>query len=125
MSRDPSRRWASAREFAEALRDVQGELGFAPTPLEIADDEWGGASGAVDFGDTELRGPARSRVERENRRKTRDAVVIAALARDEDTDFAAPTRSRRSALPWVVGGIAAVATAIAAVVVTLFATGVL
>ncbi|GAA1982270.1 serine/threonine-protein kinase [Microbacterium pumilum] len=125
MSRDPSRRWASAREFAEALRGVQAELGFAPTPLEIADDEWGGASGAVDFGDTELRGPVRSRVEREQRRKTRDAVDIAALARDEETDFAAPTPSRRSALPWVLGGIAAVVTAIAAVVVTLFATGVL
>ena len=97
MSRDPSRRWASAREFAEALRGVQAELGIAPTPLEIADDEWSAASGAVDFGDTELRGPARSHVERDERRKTRGAVGIAALARDEDTDFSAPIPARRAA----------------------------
>ncbi|MGA1826646.1 serine/threonine-protein kinase, partial [Microbacterium sp.] len=44
MSRDPRRRYASAREFAEALRGVQAELGISPTPLEIAADGWSAAS---------------------------------------------------------------------------------
>ncbi len=38
MSRDPRERYASAREFADALRGVQSELGLSPTPLEIAAD---------------------------------------------------------------------------------------
>src|SRR4051794_32015498 len=47
MNRDPSRRWGSAREFAEALQGIQAELGVATTPLEIPDDEWSAASRTV------------------------------------------------------------------------------
>lgn len=125
MSRDPERRQGSAREFGETLRDIQLELGFAPTPLEIPDDEWSGASGPVDFGDTTLRGPARSRIERDGQRKTRPEAGVAALARDEDTEFSSPAPTRGRALPWIVAGVSVVVVSLAAVVVTLFATGAL
>lgn len=124
MSRDPARRWPSARAFAEALQGVQAELGLATTPLEIADDEWASASGPVDFADTTLRGPARSHIEGDGRRKPRDETAIAALVRDEETDFTTPTPSRRFA-GWVVAGVSAAVVVIAAVFVTLFAAGVL
>ena len=58
MSRHPAERHDSAREFAEALRDVQAELGISPTPLELAADDWSPASAAVDFSDY---APARPR----------------------------------------------------------------
>ena len=125
MNRDPARRQASAREFAEALRAVQAELGLSPTPLEVPDDEWSGASGPVDFGDTALRGPTRSHIDREERRKTRSSGGVASLARDEDTDFSSPAPSRGRALPWIIAGASAVVVAGAAIVATLFATGVL
>ena len=125
MSRDPNRRYSSSLEFAEALRAVQSELGLSPTPLEIPDEEWTGASGPVDFGDTALRGPSRSHLEREGQRKTRPDAGVAALARDEDTEFSSPAPSRGRALPWVLAGASAIAVSVVAVVVTLFATGVL
>jgi eukaryotic-like serine/threonine-protein kinase len=125
MSRDPNRRYGSSLEFAEALRAVQSELGLSPTPLEIPDEEWTGASGPVDFGDTALRGPSRSHIEREGQRKTRPGAGVAALARDEDTEFSSPASSRGRALPWVLAGASAIAVSAVAVVVTLFATGVL
>jgi len=125
MSRDPQRRHASARALAEALREVQSELGLSQTPLEIPNDEWSGASGPVDFGDTGLRGPARSHLEREGRRKSHPDAGVASLARDEDTEFSAPSPKRGRALPWVLGGVAAVVVSGAAVLATLFATGML
>ena len=123
MSRDPRQRYASAREFAEALRSVQSELGFSPTQLEIAADEWSPASGPVDFADTDLRGPARSRIERDERRKTRPGAGVAGLARDEDTDFAAPDRPRR-VLPWVAAAIGVVVV-VGGTVTALLLSGVL
>ena len=125
MSRDPNRRYRSSLEFAQALRAVQSELDLSPTPLEIPDEEWTGASGPVDFGDTGLRGPSRSHLEREGQRKTRPGTGLAALARDEDTEFSSPTPSRGGALPWVLAGASAIAVSVVAVVITLFATGVL
>ncbi|MBQ9919154.1 MAG: serine/threonine protein kinase, partial [Microbacterium sp.] len=74
--------------------------------------------------DGALRGPARSRVERESVRKLRDPSGVAGLARDEDTDISAPTRSAHRVLPWVLAGATLVASA-AVVVVALLATGVL
>jgi serine/threonine protein kinase len=125
MSRDPSRRQPSARAFADALRAVQTELGASPTPLEIPEEEWSAASAPVDFSDSELRGPARSRIERDDRRKVRTGSGVADLARDEDTEFSAPTPERRRATPWIVGAAVATVAAVAGVVATLFATGVL
>ncbi|WP_374313899.1 serine/threonine-protein kinase [Microbacterium sp.] len=125
MSRDPAKRQASARAFAEALRDVQAELGISPTPLEIPADEWSPAPDAVDFSDSALRGPARSQLERDSTRKRQASTGVSALARDEDTDFAAPAAGRRSPLPWILGAAAGAVVAVGAVLATLFATGVL
>lgn len=125
MSRDPSRRYESARALGEALREVQAGLGLAPTPLEIPDAEWSPASGPVDFSDSALRGPARSHVERDSTRKSRSRTGVAALARDEDTEISTPVRRGRGALPWVIGVCAGVAVGAGAVVATLFATGAL
>ena len=64
-------------------------------------------------------------LERQGQRKTRPDAGVAALARDEDTEFSSPAPSRRRALPWVLAGASAIAVSVVAVVVTLFATGVL
>ena len=125
MSRDPGRRYDSARAFGEALREVQAGLGLSPTPLEIPDAEWSPASGPVDFGDSALRGPVRSRIERDLTRKARAGSGVAALARDEDTEISAPARRGRGAVPWIVGIGAGVVVGAGAVVVTLVAAGVL
>lgn len=125
MNRDPSRRYESARALGEALREVQAGLGLAPTPLEIPDTEWSPASGPVDFSDSALRGPARSRVERDSTRKVRSSTGVAGLARDEDTEISSPARRGRSALPWIIGICSGVAVGAGAVIVTLFATGAL
>jgi serine/threonine protein kinase len=124
MSRDPRQRYASAREFADALRAVQTELGISPTPLEIATDGWSAASGPVDFSDTALRGPARSRIDREERRKTNPGTGMAALARDEETDFTGPEQPRR-VMPWVIGAAIAAVVAVGGILTALLATGVL
>jgi serine/threonine protein kinase len=124
MSRDPRQRYASAREFADALRAVQTELGISPTPLEIAADDWSAASGPVDFSDTELRGPARSRIERDERRKTRPETGVAGFARDEDTDFTGPERPR-TVIPWVIGIAIAAVIAVGGILTALLASGVI
>jgi serine/threonine protein kinase len=124
MSRDPRQRHASAREFADALRAVQTELGISPTPLEIAADDWSAASGPVDFSDTELRGPVRSRIERDERRKTRPGTGVAGLARDEDTDFTGPERPR-TVMPWVIGIAIAAVIAVGGILTALLASGVI
>lgn len=124
MSRDPRQRHASAREFADALRAVQTELGISPTPLEIAADGWSAASSPVDFSDTELRGPARSRIERDERRKTRPGTGVAGLARDEDTDFTGPERPR-TVMPWVIGIAIAAVVAVGGILTALLASGVI
>ena len=130
MSRDPARRYDSARAFGEALRSVQAELGLSPTPLEIPDAEWSPASAPVDFADSGLRGPARSRVERDLTRKSRAGTGVAGLARDEDTEISSPARRRdgaglRRALPWLIGVGAGLVIGAGAVVATLVATGAL
>ncbi|MFD4959702.1 serine/threonine-protein kinase [Microbacterium sp. NPDC058389] len=130
MNRDPARRYDSARAFGEALRSVQAELGLSPTPLEIPDAEWSPASAPVDFADSGLRGPARSRVERDVTRKSRAGTGVAGLARDEDTEISSPARRRdggalRRALPWLIGVGAGLVVGAGAVVATLVATGAL
>jgi len=124
MSREPAKRHASAREFAEALRGVQSELGISPTALEMPAEEWAPASAPVDFADSTMRGAARSHVDHEGRRKTRAEAGVAGLARDEDTDISASPAPRPRVLPWIIAGLAG-AVAIAAVVSALFVTGVL
>jgi len=128
MSRDPERRYTSALAFAEALHEVQRELGVSLTPLEVPEQEWTAASGPVDFSDEQLRGPARSRIEREDRRKSREPVGVTSMARDEDTDISdrAPSspRGRRTAVI-VAASVGSAVVAAGAVVAVLMATGVL
>lgn len=128
MSRDPERRYPTALAFAEALREVQTEIGVSPTPLEVPEQEWTAASGPVDFSDEQLRGPARSRIERDDRRKSREPAGMTGFVRDEDTEISdrAPSspRGRRTAL--IVGAvIGSVVVAGGAVAAVLVATGVL
>lgn len=125
MSRDPRDRHAGARDFAEALRTVQTELGTSPTPLEIAADGWAPPSGPVDFSDAALRGPARSHIERDVRRKSAPGGGVAGLARDEDTEFSAPDPPRRRRTPWIIGAAIGVVVTAAGVAAALLGTGVL
>ncbi|WP_404431203.1 serine/threonine protein kinase [Microbacterium lacus] len=128
MSRDPDRRYATALAFAEALHEVQGELDVSLTPLEVPEQEWTAASGPVDFSDEQLRGPARSRIEREDRRKSREPAGVTSMARDEDTDISdrapASPRGRRTAVI-VAASVGSAVIAAGAVVAVLMATGVL
>ncbi|MFF7682057.1 serine/threonine-protein kinase [Microbacterium sp. NPDC007973] len=124
MARDPAQRYPSARAFGEALQGVQAEMGLPATPLEVPAAEWAPAARSIDFADGTVRGPARSRIEREISRKTRDSSGITGYARDEDTDIQAPVSTASRALPWVLAS-ATLVTAGAVVVAALYATGVL
>lgn len=103
MARDPDRRYRSAAEFGEAVRDVQRSAGLAPTPLEVPAAEWMPASTPVDFTDSTARGPARSHVVHESRRSPvpRERTV---RHREEDTDVTTPPSAGSRVWPWVVGG---------------------
>ena len=108
MARDPDRRYRSAAEFGEAVRDVQRSAGLAPTPLEVPAAEWMPASAPVDFTDSTARGPARSHVAHESRRSPvpRERTV---RHREEDTDVTTPPSAGSRVWPWVVGGALTVA----------------
>jgi serine/threonine protein kinase len=124
MNRDPSRRYASALAFGEALRSVQSELGLAQTPLEVAVDEWAAPEASVDFSDAGLRGPARPWVPQETTRKAPSRRGIAALARDEDTDISGSLPPTTRKWPWIVGAIVVVGVAaIAGALGALFGSG--
>jgi eukaryotic-like serine/threonine-protein kinase len=124
MSRDPRQRYASAREFADALRAVQVEQGLAATALEVAAGGWSPGAAPVDFGDTALRGPARSRIERDETRKSRPGTGVAGLARDEDTELSGHDRARRRIPGWAYAVIAT-AVAVIGVVSGVLLTGAL
>ena len=113
MSRDPRQRFASALEFAEALRAVQFEQGIPATPIEVAVDEWAPEASGINFSDTSARGPARSVVEYTSARKRTDRQGIAARTRDEDTGIAPPRQRGRRTWLWVVVGVVAGALSIA------------
>ncbi|MBN9177709.1 MAG: serine/threonine protein kinase [Microbacterium sp.] len=104
MARDPDRRYRSAAEFGEAVRDVQRHAGLAPTPLEVPAAEWMPASAPVDFADSAARGPARSHVAHESRRSPvpRELTV---RHREEDTDVTTPPSAGSRVWPWIVGGV--------------------
>ncbi|WJL94568.1 serine/threonine-protein kinase [Microbacterium sp. ET2] len=125
MSRDPRERYATSREVADALREVQAGLGLSPTPLEVPVTDWA-ASGGIDLSDDALRGPARSRLEREVTRKRAATTGVASLLRDEDTSLSspAPASAPHRALPWILGGAGAAAL-VAVVLAALRAAGML
>ena len=120
MTRDPDRRYASAREFGEAIQDVQRAVGLAPTPLEVPTDEWMPASDAVDFTDVSARGPARSRVAEGRRRPPAEATLQRRTpsAEDDATGISA-SAPRRLWTPRVIvlaaiGAVLALGGAVAA-----------
>lgn len=116
MSRDPDRRYRSALEFGEAVREVQREAGLAATPLEVPAAEWMPVVEEIDFADASARGPVRSRVEYAGRRTS--APLEATRLRDEDESVTTPPAGPRRVWPWVVGGVVLfVAAAVAAGVV--------
>lgn len=124
MSRDPRKRYPTALAFAEALREVQRDLGLALTPLEVAQGEWEPGVAAVDLTDATLRGSVRSHVVHDSRRKKREQSGVRGLARDEDSDISAPTRGG-ARVPWVLAGVAAAAVAALVVMVVLVVVGVI
>jgi serine/threonine protein kinase len=124
MSREPGARYRSALEFAEALRGVQAEIGFAVTPVEVAVDEWAPAPAGVDFADESLRGSVRTVVPHITARKTAEPASLTMFARDEDTDISTQDpKPPRPVWPWIVGGAAAIAAAVGAVVWAVVVAG--
>jgi serine/threonine protein kinase len=124
MSREPGARYRSALEFAEALRGVQAEIGFAVTPVEVAVDAWAPAPAGVDFADESLRGSVRTVVPHTTARKTAEPASLTMFARDEDTDISTQDpKPPRPVWPWIVGGAAAIAAAVGAVVWAVVAAG--
>jgi len=124
MSRSPHDRHRSALEFAEALREVQVSLGLAATPVEVAVDEWAPAPAGVDFADESLRGAVRTAVPHTSSRKVAEPASLTMFARDEDAEISTPDpRRARPVWPWIVGGGAVIAAAVAAVVWALVAAG--
>lgn len=123
MARDPHDRYPSALAFAQALRDAQHAVGFPPSPLEVATDEWIPGDETVDVSDAATRGPQISSVPHVSRRRTPDHAPLA--PRDEDTDISAtaPGSSRRT-WPWIVAG-AVVLAAVGLVAWALVAGGIL
>ncbi len=115
MTRDPDRRYRSAREFGEAVRAVQQAEGLAPTPLEVPAAEWMPTVGGVDFSDSSARGPVRSHVVHEGRRAVAPAQETVRRRRDEDTDVTTEPPQRRTWVWVLVSVVVAVAAAGAAV----------
>ncbi|WP_434810658.1 serine/threonine-protein kinase [Microbacterium sp. bgisy189] len=119
MAREPEARYASTREFGEAVREVQRGLGLAPTALEVPAAEW--MPERIDLDDASARGPVRSRLPQEGRRRAASGIdEITHRRRDEDTDISGADESRAPVWPWVLAAVAAlvvVASTIAIVVV--------
>lgn len=120
MARDPGDRYRSAREFGEAVRDVQRAVGIAPTALEVPTDEWAPVAAEVDFTDTTVRGPVRSSLPGVTRRA---GVAEATPGRDEDSTVVGVTPDRRPMWPWLVGAAAAAVLVIAGALTAILLGG--
>lgn len=118
MARDPAHRYRTAREFGEAVRDVQRGLGLAPTPLEVPTEEWTPISDEIDFADARVRGPVRSTVLHETRRR-RTTDPVPPRARDEDSAISGPAPVRRRIWPWLVGAAVIVVAVVVVAAVLL------
>lgn len=124
MSKDPSRRQASAAQFAYELQLVQHELGLPATALEVAVDEWAAAGAAIDFRDDQMRGPVRPTVAHETRRPARAPRKAVRSETLEGTVLAGstPPANRRNRLliaGLIVGAVALGAGLTALVLVVL------
>lgn len=110
MSREPGRRYESMAAFADRLRQVQYELGFAVTPFEVISPEWAGAA-PVRFSDASLRGPVITTVAVESRRATRQSKRITPDSTDRDGLPVAAQRSGRITAGLIGAGGAVVGVA--------------
>ncbi|WP_296665905.1 serine/threonine-protein kinase [Demequina sp.] len=109
LRRDPGDRYTSALAFGQALQAVQRDMGDPVTPLEVPSDAWASTSRVVV--DDAPRGPVRSHVPVEPRRR---ATSTATLAHP-------PRATGRTLTAWVVG--AAVAAVLTTVLVMTLAGG--
>jgi eukaryotic-like serine/threonine-protein kinase len=117
MHKDPTQRYESLYDFAEALRWAQYELGIPPTTLEVASPEWASAAAPISFADNAARGPVITTVNENSRRIARAKQLAARegkIDRDELPSRGAPS-SMKSAL--IGAGIAVGAVAVIAVIV--------
>lgn len=116
MSREPGARFASAREFAEALRAVQAATGLTVTPLEVSAGERS-APAWVEGGTLDdvaaLRGPVRSSVAHASARKRPEPPAVVARTRDDDLGDA-PVGPRGRLWIWIAVGATGLAIAVAA-----------
>lgn len=121
MAREPERRYGSAREFGEAIRDVQRAQGVSPTRLEVPSEGWMPAS--LDLADVTARGPIRSRVRDGRRRIAADpADDRTRRPHDEDAEISGGPQ-RRPVWPWVLAAAAAVVAIAGGVAVVLMMLG--
>lgn len=122
MAKIPEARHSSAADFASELQRVQHELGQAPTPMEIAFDEWAVAT-EVDFHDASSRGPVRSTVSLVSRRPSsserehhRQAPEASGLAHGSH----APSGISTARVIWIVAAAVATTAAVAVGVAAVF-----
>jgi serine/threonine protein kinase len=122
MARNPADRYPNALAFAQALRDAQHAMGFSPTPLEVAVEEWVPGDQSVDFSDASSRGAQVTSVAHQSRRRESEHASLTSRAREEDTGITqASAAPARRIWPWVV--VAAVAVVAAALVVAAVLSG--
>lgn len=100
LRRLPGDRFATAREVAEALQEVQRTLGEPVTPLEIPEDAWVDATRTLDHTPAEQRLPRQATVPVASARRPRGTAG--------DAPAATPARrgpSRTRAVAWTAGGV--------------------
>ena len=123
MAKSPELRYPSMIAFARELQQLQGELGLAVTPLELAVDEWAPQSRPEDFGNTSVRGAVVSTVPVASARSRRKQQAhVGRTATGGNTLVATrgelqTERSRPSAatVAGIIGGVVVLGLAAAAV----------
>ncbi|PRI10358.1 serine/threonine-protein kinase [Leucobacter massiliensis] len=112
LAKQPERRFASMREFGEALQQLQAHYGLVPTQLDVIESAWVTPPAAT----SGVRGPSISAVQGSGRAERR-----AELARQREATAPPARRPRPAALrPALIGaGSAAAVLALAAVVLAL------
>lgn len=120
LRKPPQERFASMREFGEALRELQRSYGYDVTPLEVVAEAWLPRSESVQAG---TRGPVVSSVERVTRAEARAEMLAQKRGTDGDGLLLdRPTSPLRAGL--IGAGAALIGVAgIAAVVWTLMGGG--
>jgi len=115
LRRHPGDRYPSALALGEALREVERELGLAPTPLDVPTDEWARAAvPARESGAGAM--PARSTVHIESRRLRREQRTATRQGTITRHEAAANRVGRAVAITAAVIGAAALGAAAAVLI---------